>query len=1160
MGINSIKTVVAAILGTVIPLAGIAQSANQNYILTRTYKSGSAYFDDIQYYDGLGRPMETVQKQFTPGSKDLVSRIEYDAYGREYKQWLPAPNSKSDGTYNGSTAGVSYYSDNNPFSEIVYESSPLNRVKDQYGPGAAWRTGSHKVTTEYMTNKSGDATLNCPNYYATDGNNFTKTTDYATGQLYVAKTTDEDGNISYEFTDKSGRVLLQRRMSGSTKYDTNYIYDNFGNLGFILPPVVSDALTTNQAYGYWATYNNIYLPDLVYSFCHDERNRRDTEAIPGATREASVYDTADRLVMCQTDAVEISGTGEMGWLFYKYDAFGRVVLSGIYHGDDTSVKSENNRVYDMRIKFKTLLSKESPSAAASDFHYTWSTFPAKNQSEVTRVYFYDNYTYAADNTGISSNSGSLVYQAKTNYGTQHTSAQGLLTGTWEQLSDGSGWIKTTYYYDAFGNLVQKRSTNNKSGYDYEYYAYNYNNQVTKKYVEHTALGQAAITEEYNYEYDARLRLTKVKYKFNGGTEVNMAEYQYNDLGQMKEKKTGGGKEIAAFTYNLRGWQTAQTGQRFSENLYYTTNPKSGGATYYNGNVSALTWRTESTTSTLRGYAFKYNALGWLTDAVYGEGTTLSTGTLKYDEYFTYNDKNGNIKTLKRYGMKDNNSFGLIDDLNITEYKGNLIRKVTDAAGYQTSSDVMEFKKTYTGTAAEYVYWGGRLNSDYNRNICMIKYNYLNLPKSVQFRRGDRIEYVYDAGGMKRQTTHKVSKTDLNYGYWSQDVPAASNFDATKTVTTNYFGNKVYVNNQLKYVLTEEGYIEKTTGGSTYNAFYYLNDHLGSHRVVMDASGNIKQINNFYPSGTSMAERRTDQGVQPYKFSGKELDRFDNLDFYDFDARAYNPVLMRFTRTDPMAEKYPGMSPYAYCANNPVLYVDRDGRDISFSYEYEKDKDGNYVINKNGGYNLIGVTMNVTGKVINISSNSKVDMQVATNRISNQITSSFSGEVDGVPFSTNVNLSVANSMDDVAESDHVFALTDKINSPLGTVVQGASSLPGGKVAFIDVDYFTGPLDTNIGNIGPGTAAHEFGHLAGIGSLDSHPKGWHLMMENPGGIFWMNSTKVNSGLLKTIRNKYEAGLLNRGSNWEHQRIMSPAVGEYINEKMPYRGFANRYISYR
>jgi len=183
---------------------------------------------------------------------------------------------------------------------------------------------------------------------------------------------------------------------------------------------------------------------------------------------------------------------------------------------------------------------------------------------------------------------------------------------------------------------------------------------------------------------------------------------------------------------------------------------------------------------------------------------------------------------------------------------------------------------------------------------------------------------------------------MNYGFWDMSEPAASDFNSALTVTTDYIGNKIYVNNQLKYILTEEGYIEKS--GSAYNVFYYLNDRLGNHRIVMDATGAVKQVNNFYPSGTSMAERRTDQGIQPYKFEGKELDRFNGLDFYDFEARAYDPVLMRFTRTDPLAEKKPWLSPYCAFGNNPVRNIDPDGRywvnskDSTYAAQMQKEMD------------------------------------------------------------------------------------------------------------------------------------------------------------------------------------------------------------------------------
>ena len=87
----------------------IAQSKDQNYILSRTYQTmdRANFLDKIQYFDGLGRPVETVQK--AQSSKDgttwvdLVSIIEYDSVGRDYKHWLPVPATVKTGDYVSAT-------------------------------------------------------------------------------------------------------------------------------------------------------------------------------------------------------------------------------------------------------------------------------------------------------------------------------------------------------------------------------------------------------------------------------------------------------------------------------------------------------------------------------------------------------------------------------------------------------------------------------------------------------------------------------------------------------------------------------------------------------------------------------------------------------------------------------------------------------------------------------------------------------------------------------------------------------------------------------------------------------------------------------------------------------------------------------------------------
>lgn len=122
-------------------------------------------------------------------------------------------------------------------------------------------------------------------------------------------------------------------------------------------------------------------------------------------------------------------------------------------------------------------------------------------------------------------------------------------------------------------------------------------------------------------------------------------------------------------------------------------------------------------------------------------------------------------------------------------------------------------------------------------------------------------------------------------------------------------------------LVDGGYI--SISGTTPTYHYYLKDHLGNNRVVVDASGTVKQVTHYYPFGGFFGES-IGSSYQAYKYNGKEFERLISEDWYDYGARHMDG--MRFTTIDPLAEKYYNISPYAYCANNPVHYVDHDGRD------------------------------------------------------------------------------------------------------------------------------------------------------------------------------------------------------------------------------------------
>ena len=230
-----------------------------------------------------------------------------------------------------------------------------------------------------------------------------------------------------------------------------------------------------------------------------------------------------------------------------------------------------------------------------------------------------------------------------------------------------------------------------------------------------------------------------------------------------------------------------------------------------------------------------------------------------------------------------------------------------------------YTPTYTGAfnfmngasqSNEYTYdKNGNLTKDLNKNILSIQYNFLNLPANITYSSGKSAAYIYDANGQKLRTSYKASAS-------------------ATAVPTDYCGNMIYENGVLKQVLVDGGYMT-VTGTPFY--FYYLKDHLGSNRVVVSPAGTATQINHYYPFGGLFGESTGNTG-QRYKYNGKEFDRTHGLDWYDYGARHMSPDVGRFTTIDPMAEKYYSISPYAYCANNPVNATDLKGDTISYTYK------------------------------------------------------------------------------------------------------------------------------------------------------------------------------------------------------------------------------------
>ena len=820
----------------------------QSYVRKRTMTDalGSGYRETTDYYDGLGRKSEMVAKAQAPGGNDLVTLTEYDGLDRPVREWLPTSFSGS-GSYISPTSYASasrpyYGSDTKPYSLTEYETCPSDKALKQYGPGADWQDNSKAVRREYTANTT-SSPLNCRIYVVkNDGAALECSGTYAADELYVIKTTDEDSHISYTFTDKEGRLVLERRMKGSTVCDTYYVYDVYGNLTFVLPPLASDALTATGTT--WNISSNDALKRYAYNYQYDSRNRCIKKYLPGCDYIAMTYDTADRMITRQDGVQRLSNRST----YYDYDIFGR----------QTAMGTKNS------FGVKTPLLKS----------------------------YYDDYTNLSQNgLGYDGTGGSDPAFTVNN----NISARGLQTGTWTALlnSTSTGYY-TSYYYGERERLVQSHAQNRLGGMDDEYYTYNYIGTTASRKHVHSATGQTTQTEQYSYTYDNGDRLLNTSYQLNGGTAVTLNVNTYDAVGRLSTHKPLN-IETQTYGYNVRSWLTSISSTNFTEKLAYNTavNGLTPDVEAYGGNIAAMQWQTGNESVT-RGFQFEYTPLGFLDWADY----TQSGLPYAYDVYYYY-DKMGNMTGFERNGHIENYLYDLVDIPYFT-YDGNHPTRIDDedwslTFPYNGGYHFID----YVQQADEYEYdKNGNMTKDLNKRISSIQYNLLNLPQNITFSTGSTIAYTYDAAGRKLNVT---------YG--------------TPAKTIEYCGNMIYEDGTLTQILTEGGYV--TFSGSTPVHHAYLKDHQGNNRVVINSSGTIEQVNHYYPFGYFFGES-TNSSTQRFKYNGKEFDEMHGLHWYDYGARHYDPAIMRFTTMDPMCEKYYHLSPYAYCGNNPVNAVDKEG--------------------------------------------------------------------------------------------------------------------------------------------------------------------------------------------------------------------------------------------
>ena len=689
----------------------------------------------------------------------------------------------------------------------------------------------------------------------------------------------QDGHSLAVYVDLHGRKVLERRGGNN---DTYYVYDDLGNLRFVLSPEYQ---------------NSKNLTRLCYEYRYDGRHRCTWKRLPGCEPVEYWYDRGDRIVCFRDGELRAYGL----FRFFLYDKLGRLSVQGLC----TSCATGEN---DIPVVSYT--------PVFSGFGGSLYQIPAgkaqPQNAEIELVNYYDNHSFLNFNGFHKKDACYNILN-----GGSSINARNLLTGTVMRSSDGSMLCSVTYYDDRYRpSDVRSTYTDGVAVVMTTEYSFT-GKPLTVQYTVYKDGATIPMTIENTYGEANDLPVSSVL-KANG-CETVLASNEYDGLGRLSKVTRGSNALYQQYSYNVRGWLTQITGNGFREELYYTD----GTVPCYNGDISRVKWDGDTSTPTNSSYNFRYDSLDRLVASEY----TLHADTDKdFDnsEYFTYNS-NGSPLTLKRHGrymFTDRDiGYALVNDMSFS-YDGNHLTGISDAGSYSGFTSPYVFHEN-TSADVGYAYnSNGSMTRNPDRHIGLIEYDSFNNPCLIQFTDGSVTEYVYDASGVKLKTLHRTAVPGI-------DVPYGTVYEHTASTvlssdSTLYAGPFVLSGDSLRYQY-DGGSILIPLDGSPVKPCFYALDHLGSVRLVVSADGQVIERNDYYPSGCMITGNITNEGnIQPYKYNGKELDPMHGLYTYDYGARQYDPATTLWDRMDPLCEKYYNVSPYVYCLNNPVRLVDYKG--------------------------------------------------------------------------------------------------------------------------------------------------------------------------------------------------------------------------------------------
>jgi len=552
----------------VLKIASVPAGITASQISTLPAASKSTTF---VYLNGMGTPVQKVGYQQSPNTNDVVQIYQYDQYGQQAIRYLPYVDDNTQnvqGSYRATalTDQQNYYINNStnlnkvasdplPFSQELFENSPLRRLFAAGSVGLGFQplvqdNSQHYTVISYRNNTIGTPGDNVMMIAAATG----AVTPYAANALTVVDGKDADNVETQVFTNSMGQVILKRQLSGQSaepNYDTYYVYNANGSIAYVIPPKASNLIANGATNITAASFSN-----LIYAYTYDALGRVITRQAPNTGPVSLVYDPMNRLVLVQ-DGVQ---AGNNQWNYIKYDAQNRPISTGVYT-DILNVPPAGSgltRQFVMQAYVTQYYGTnfyELRSSNQANGYYTNNCFPSQNLQPLGYD-FYDDYDLSqAGSPFYSYQPQGLVNSAGVSIeATPVTVTQGMLTmsikiSVGPHLANGltNIWLSKAYFYDKHNNVIQVLS-NNQLNYlpnvmtDSRTLAPDFiGKPLQVKVVKVTGTTSSPVPNSVltTYTYDVNnARIQSVSQAYNNQAPVTLANYAYNEMGQLVTKVLG----------------------------------------------------------------------------------------------------------------------------------------------------------------------------------------------------------------------------------------------------------------------------------------------------------------------------------------------------------------------------------------------------------------------------------------------------------------------------------------------------------------------------------------------------------------------------------------------------------------------------------------------